>query len=200
MGRTLEQRIEVFVDFFLAHLRSDVVLGADMNRRTALRVGDRDDRLFLRVLDLNQRGRILSNMTAVRDDECHRFAHIGHPPIGERGSLHLGRDEEKVHHVDLEAGQVLLSVDGMYAGNLARRVRIDGENIASRDRTACERDMQHARQRDVVDELAAAGQQAWIFLAADALADVASGANTGGVHDSSPTPAPASFFATRRMP
>ena len=150
-----------------------------MNRRAAPRVGDGDDRLFLRVLDLDQRGAILGDMAAVGNDECHRFAHIGHPSVGQRGYLHLGRDEEEVHHVDFEAGQILLGVDGMDAGNFARHIGIDREDIASRDGAAREGDMQHARQRNVVDELAAAGQQAWIFLAADALADVAPGADSG---------------------
>ncbi len=88
----------------------------------------------------------------------------------------------------------------MYAGNFARHLGFDRQDIAARDGAACEGDMQHARQRNVVDELAAAGQQAWVFLAANALADVAPGADTARVHDFSPLSAPASFFAARRMP
>jgi hypothetical protein len=60
--------------------------------------------------------------------------------------------------------------------------------------------MQHARQRNVVDELAAAGQQAWIFLTVNALADVAPGSDAGGVYAFSPMSGAASFFAARRMP
>ena len=129
-----------------------------MNRRAAPRVVDGDDRVFLRVLDRDQRGPIFGDVAAVGNDEGHRFAHIGNAPVGQRGRLNRGCDEEKTHHVDFEPGQVLLGVDGMYAGNFAGRFRADRKNIASRDRASCERDMQHARQRDIVDELAAAGQ------------------------------------------
>jgi len=51
--------------------------------------------------------------------------------------------------------------------------------VAARDGAAGEGDMHHARHHDVVDKLAAAGQQAWIFLAANALAYVAPGAGIG---------------------
>ncbi len=211
---TFKQRVEILVDRFLAHLRSDVVVGAGVDWRPAPRVVDCDDRIFLRVLDLNQRGPILGDMAAVGDDEGHRFADIGHPPVGQRGYFHLRRDEEKIHHVDLEAGQVFLSVDGVYAGNFARPHRIDREDSGPRDGAAGEGDMHHARHHDVVDKLAAAGQQAWIFLAANALAYVAPGAGIGvglgvggdlrvgrgdGAHDF-PLAAPASFFAARRIP
>ncbi len=110
-GAPLSSASRLLVDLLVAHLRGDVAFGTGMDWRAAPRVGDGDDRLLLRVLDLNQRGPILGNMAAVSNDECHRFADIGHPPVGQRGYLDLGRDEEKAHHVDLEAGQVLLGVD-----------------------------------------------------------------------------------------
>ena len=61
----------------------------------------------------------------------------------------------------------------MHAGQLTRRRRVDREDLAARDGAAREGDMQHAGQGDVVDKLAAAGQQARVFLARHALADVA---------------------------
>ena len=140
----LEERAETLVDLLVAHLRSDVIFGR-VNRRPAPCVGDGDDGLFLRILDLNQRGAILGDMPAVGNDERHRFADIGHAPVGQRGYFDLGRDEEKVHHVDLEAGQVFLGVDGVYAGNLACHIDFDREDPASRDGAAREGDMQHAR-------------------------------------------------------
>jgi len=44
---TFKQRVEILVDRFLAHLRSDVVVGAGVDWRPAPRVVDCDDRIFL---------------------------------------------------------------------------------------------------------------------------------------------------------
>jgi hypothetical protein len=199
-SRAFELRLEILGDLLLAHLCSNVVLHAGMNWGAAPRICHADDRLFLHVFNFNQRGTVFGDVAAVGYDECHRFANIGHPTVGERCGLHLRRNEEKAQHVDLEVRQVWLSVDGMHAGDFARRVGVDRDDTAPRNGAACEGDMQHARQRNVVDELAAAGQQAWILLATHALADVAPGADAGSVHVFFSLSAPASFFAARRMP
>ncbi len=164
------------------------------------RIGDRDDGIFLGVPDLDQRGRVLGHAAAVGNDQRQRFADVCHAPIGQRSRRHILRREVEAQHVDLALRQVLLRVDGVHARNIARDARVDRENPAARDRAARERDVQHPRQRDVVDELAAPGQQARVLLARDALADVAPGGDAGRIHDCSPAAVPASFRAARRMP
>ena len=91
--RALEQRLQLLVDLLVTHLRIDVVRHARVHGRAAPRVGDGDDRIFLRVLDLDQRGRILRDMAAVGDDQRHRLADVSHARVGQRRGLHVLRRE-----------------------------------------------------------------------------------------------------------
>ena len=131
-----------------------------MHRRSAPGIGNGDNRVFLRIHDLDQRSAIFGSVTIVGHDQDHRLPHIGDATVGERRDLHLRCDEEETQHLDLEAGQIFLSEDGVHAGELTRMLNVDREYFPTSNAAAGKGDMQHAGECDVVDELAAAREQA----------------------------------------
>ena len=66
-----------------------------------------------------------------------------------------------------------------HAGQLARGARVDPDDPGMGDRAAHERGMEHAGQRDVVDEPSGAAQEPRVFDARDVGADVLSRTRSG---------------------
>ena len=190
--RAGHQRLQLLVGLILAHFHGDVIVGAGVHGHASPRIGERDDRRFRVILDLDQRGGILGDGAAVGDHQRYRLAHIGYPAIGQRRGGHLHRHEEEAEHLELDAGEIGLRVNRVDAGNLARGLAVDRADRATGNCAAGEGDMQHAGQGDIVDKLAAPGEQARVFLAGHALADIARRARalgerrSGGVHAVSP--------------
>ena len=62
---TFKLGVEFFVYVLVAHLRIDIIVHAGVYGRAAARIGECDDRIFLGVFDLNQRGRIFRDGATV---------------------------------------------------------------------------------------------------------------------------------------
>ena len=71
--------------------------------------------------------------------------------------------------------EIVRDIDGDDAGTLARPGDVDADDLCMRDLAAQERDVQHARQFDVIDEQRLSGQELAIFIAFDRLAEGAGG-------------------------
>ena len=135
-------------------------------------VGDRGQRL---VVDLDQLGRVLGEVAAVRDDQGDRVAGEPGLAVGERRPRrvrHLvpGPGVPGLADVAVEVGG---GEDGVHAGQRQRGRRVDRDDARPRVRAADEAGVQHARPGDVVDEGARAGQQPGVLDALHPAAGVA---------------------------
>ena len=185
MGRTVEDSLQFLPDLF-AHFLRDVVVLAGVDRRTGTGIGQSNNRIFLIDRDLDQRCSVFRKRPALRDDHCHGIADAGHTSIGQNRHRRLDRAEKEVHHLDRNIREVGLRVDSVNARDLQRRRGVDSGDAAACHRGAGEGAMQHAGQADIVDKLPPSGQQASVFLAWCAFANVAVRAGDKDVHAASP--------------
>ena len=121
------------------------------------------------VLDLDESDRVLGDVAAVGDHQHHRLADMAH--FAERDAALLDRRIGKARQRPGFLRRLLAGDHCGHAGQRQRRALVDRLDAGVRMRAAQHRRVRHVRQRDVVDEAAAADQEARILLAQHARAD-----------------------------
>ena len=147
-----------------AGLDRDVALDVVVHQRTArlLRLEHVDDRRQLFVFDDDLGGDVLGLRARIGDAHGDQLADVADPIDDERRLLRHLEARQRRHRPDrLHPGQVLR--DENRGAQTLRNVHAGQPRV--RDRAADERDLAHAREPDVTDELAAAVQKPVIFLA-----------------------------------
>ena len=152
-----------------------------MNRRAV-----RHQRLF-RIDHERQRlvahpdffGGVLGQRAAVGDHGDDPFAGIAGLSDRERMALHLRRIEP-VHQRIGRRGEFIAGQHIMHAGHRQRRRRIDRDDARGRMLRRQDRDMQHALERDIGDEMARAGDEAAVLADPAIGRDEAEGSGIGG--------------------
>ena len=122
------------------------------------------------VLDLDQVARVLGDVAVLGDHRRHRFADVAHP-VDREAVLHHRRARE----LRRRAGHLLRFRAGEHEVHAGERLRLRGVDTLDagvRPVAAQDRCVRHARERDVVDVLAVAGQEARVLDALEVLADV----------------------------
>ena len=166
-----------------------------MHRRTVRFQGvfcrDHERQQFIADVDFF-RG-VFGERAAVGDDRHHPFAGITHLPDRQRMTPHQGR-VESVHQRIGRGRELLAGENIVHARHRQRGGCIDRNNARRRMRRRQHRDMQHAFERDVGDEIALARDKTAI------LADPAIGRNKAecfwvGVHFASASDLSAGAFA-----
>jgi hypothetical protein len=127
-------------------------------------------------IDGHQRSRILGEIAAVGNDDCDRLADeagfvpgeaIRHEDLFDRRARH-----QKRHCLPLHGfRQVSVGEHRVHAGQSQRRALVDATDRGVRVGAAQHHGMEHAREVDIVDIAAAAGEQVRVFLALDACAE-----------------------------
>jgi hypothetical protein len=137
------------------------------------------------VPDLGGLDAVLGGVRVARHDDGQRLADIADPVAGQDG--HVGGHELVERPVqpgrDVREVQVGGVEHGHHARYFAYPVEVELRDAGMRDGAAHELGVQHAGQRDVVDEASSAGEEAGVFTAAYRAADepVAVGAAVGAV-------------------
>ncbi len=99
-----------------------------------------------------------------------RLADVAHGASRQRPARafhHAGQHPSRAHRPNAVPLEVLA---GRYE-NIAGAAGFDAQNTRVRVRRAHQRAVEHARKDEVIDEIAAAGEQACVFDAADRRAD-----------------------------
>ena len=122
------------------------------------------------VVDLDRRDAIGSDVTLGRDDGRHLLRLV---EDGVRRQDHLAVRHERRHPLELERYEVFARDHREHAGDGERLRRVDALDARVCVRAAGDVQVQHAGQLHVVDVVAAASDEARVFLALDALADAA---------------------------
>ena len=121
----------------------------------ANRFGQIQERLGRAAFDLHRLAALFQRGRRFGRDHGHRLAQIQHFAVGQK---RLVRHDEAEHVVARHIGHRVAPDD---AGNRERRARIDAQQLARRDRTADEADVQLAGQRaQIVDVRRLAGHMA----------------------------------------
>ncbi len=143
-------------------------------------------------IEADQLGGVLGGVAALRQDHGDRLADVADLVVGEQRLLRidelvldlrgpLARQRElRVRHRRQELGEVGAAEHIGDAGRRGSAGQIDRADARVGDRAAHEGRVQHARQREIGDELPATGQQAMILAARDRTAD--EGGLAGIVH------------------
>ena len=164
IGRGGERGLHV--SRFLQHLGRDVAgdVGVDEVLRDRGNLRRDHDRQRL-VLDLDQVGRVLGDVSVLRDHECDRLAGVAHD-LRSEATLGAAVGEVGMRDQDGEVGVAERQVGGhvysLHAGHRPRRADVDRLDAGVRERRANE----HRLQRtliDVVGEVAAPAQQPVVF-------------------------------------
>jgi hypothetical protein len=158
-----------------------------------------DDDRQLVVVDPHRLDRVDGVLAAVGDHHRDDLALVADPVLGDRpvvgdagvGGRLVGHDavgdRPSARHGGGPVGrQVLPGEDGHHPRQLLGRGGVDAAEVGVRDRAAHQRQPQHARQGDVVDKSALAGQQFRVLLAEDAATDPALGGGLGYLRHSEP--------------
>ena len=120
-------------------------------------------------VELDRLQRILGGAGAVRHDHGDRLADIAHLVAGDDRLL-IGRERRQQllpHGDDRDLADIGCGDDRMHAGPRQCGARIDRADAPMRDRAAQDDGVQNVFAGDVVDELAAAAQEAQVFKTLD---------------------------------
>ena len=153
-------------------------LRVDEGRAGGERRGRREQGRQRLVLDLDERGGVLGGGAALGGERHDRLADVAHALQRERehgAGLHALVVEE---HAAVGLAEPRGIFPGEHAGDAGRApggVERDARQARVSVRAAHERDVDHARQREIVHVAAAAGEQARIVAAFDARSDVRHG-------------------------
>ena len=156
------------------------------------------------VLDVDELGGVPGLRGAARDHHGDGLAGEGDPVRGQRrvgGGDLVGRDRPGVDARPLGLGEVGTGEHRDDVGRLLRRAGVDADDLRVGERAAHHREVQHARQLDVVGPAGAAGDQALVLLAPAVAPDLLrlGGAFLGGGHAVTPLPCPAACCTARTM-
>ena len=164
-------------------------LGMDLRRIWLKRLREVDVSRQDIVVDLDGLGRVLGLLLAIGHDHGHRVADIAHR-IDRHHGMRRGFVRLAVLVLDnpaadqaayLGIGQVLAGEDRHDTRHLRGICRLDTLDFGMRMRRAQEVSVGGARQRQIVDVAACAGEEALVFLAGDARTD-----SGWGVHGYTP--------------
>ena len=153
-------------------------LVADQRRvrsKRQLRVHDRGQRV---VLDVDALERVLGDVGVGGDHRRDLLALEAHL-VGREHGLRVAR--QRRHPGEVVGFEVLAGDDGDDARDLLRGARVDPLDLRVRQRAAQQRHVEHARQVDVLDEVAVAPDQAVVLDPLAAVADSVDGL-LGGCH------------------
>ena len=126
-------------------------------------MGVDDDRERL-VLDLDQLERVARRVAVLGDDERDLLA-LEPDLVGREHRLDVGGHRR--HPGQPRASQILAGDHGFDHGVLQRRGGVDRQDLRVGERAAQDRPVQHARQRDVVEERALTADESSVLLARD---------------------------------
>ena len=137
-------------------------VGADHRRRRVERRAGIDDRVKRVVVDVDQLERVARRVPVFGDDERHLLALEAHLVGGQHGLHVVG---QRRHPGQALLGQVGAGDDRFDLRMCLGRSHIDADDAGVRIRRAQDRQVQHARQRDVVDVVAAAPDESRVLFA-----------------------------------
>ena len=121
------------------------------------------------VVDFDEPDRVLGEVARIRHDQRHRLADMADLADGDAALLdrRIGEAGQRPGFL----GRILPGDHGDDAGQRQRRALVDRLDSRVRVRASQHRGVSHVRQADIVDETAAADQEARVFLAQHARAD-----------------------------
>ena len=114
------------------------------------------------VLDVDQLERVPGRVAVLGDDEGDLLA-LEADPVGGQHGLHVVG--QRRHPGEALLGQVGAGDDGLHLGMGLGGADVDADDVRVRDRRAQDREVQHARQLEVVDVPAHAADEARVLLA-----------------------------------
>ena len=114
------------------------------------------------VFDVDQLERVTRGIAVLGDDERHLLALEPHL-VGGQDRLHVVG--QRGHPGEVQRGEGLAGDDGLDLGVGLGGGDVDADDAGVRDGRAQDREVQHARQLDVVDVVALAAHEARVFLA-----------------------------------
>ncbi len=134
------------------------------------------------VVHVDQLERVVRDIRVLGDHTGDLLALHAHLVGGEHGLRVAG---ERRHPGEVVLGEELTGDDGDDARELGRSRRVDRVDLGVRERAAQDRHMQHVRELDVLDVVAAARDEARVLDALDASAQPALVLALDGGHDGS---------------
>jgi hypothetical protein len=126
------------------------------------------------VVDLDELRRVLGEIAAGGDDAGHRVAVEAHLVDGQGRHLHRVQPLDRRRHAQRRRPlrEILPGVDGDYAFQLARCIRLYRLDLRVRMRRPYKAGVQRPRHFDVLDVAPVPGEEAEVFLARQRRADV----------------------------
>ena len=158
----------------------DVVVGlvAHARRVGVQRVAGVDDGGQRRVLDVDQRERVAGGVAGLGDDERDLLPLVAHLVGGEHRLHVVG---ERGHPGEAALGELLAGEHGAHERVRLGGQRVDGDDPGAGVRAAQHGGVQHAGQRDVVDEPAAAAHEPGVLFARHPTEAHSDSTHTGGL-------------------
>ena len=187
---------ERLVDLALVALDLEVprvaLVGAELlvdDDAIAERVVEVDDRLERLVGHVDCLDRVARRCVAGGQHACHAVARVRGHGDGEgvvRGVLHVGGHRPRARHgPGPQRGEVRAAVRGDHAGHRGSARQVDASDSGVRVRAAQQREVQRARDVEVVGVLGLAGEQCRVFAAQQPLTHDGGGPFFGDGHDHS---------------
>jgi hypothetical protein len=153
-------------------------------------------------LHVDELGGVARLGRGARDDDGHHLTGEGDTVDGHRGmcgGLLVGGDRPGVDHHALRVGDVLAGDDRDHIGGVPRGAGVDARDRGVGVGAAHHRQVEHARESQVVGPPGAAGEEALVLLAAAVLADLGRGGRFGGGSHWTPAFSPECSAAYRTL-